>query len=92
MHYIVITLCRYYDVSMFSLFPRFNNSNDELYFLKGVSALVTLVIAQHQVTILLDRHQLGHKRTVLITVGIETVPTIQHIQILFPYIILYHIL
>ena len=51
--------------------------NDELHFLEGIAALLSVVIAQQQVAVVRYVHYFSHEGTVLVSVRMESLPPVE---------------
>ena len=67
---------RGFDVSIFRGFDVL--LNDELHFLEGIAALLSVVIAQQQVAVVRYVHNFSHEGTVFVGVGMESLPPVEH--------------
>ena len=56
--------------------------NDELHFLEGIAALFPVVIAQQQVALVRYIHYFSHEGTVFVNVGMESLPPVEHGEVL----------
>ena len=52
--------------------------NDELHFLEGIAALLSVVVAQQQVALVRYIHYFSHEGTVLVSVRMESLPPVEH--------------
>ena len=65
-------MLRYFDMTL----------NDKLHLLEGIAAVAAAIVAQLEMTIVLDIHQLSHEGAILVSIRMIALTTVEQREIL----------